>query len=631
MSIKLNVLLVLVLFSSLAVSGNPYRIDRLDLAFPGGSQFAESELTALISAQEYRLNLLDGVLVGRQEDGQLVRFRLDALPASMMDVSGLVDLQQQVAARVNRAGYLGVVVVPAPEQMDARTGQDFRVAGGSLTLNVWISQVSEVRTVGKGVRIRDGNALNNPRHAWILARSPVQVEQEEGATFLRRGALQTYVERLNELPSRRVDLAVSSAGRPGEVVLDYLVSEAKPWLVYAQVLNTGTESTGEWRQRIGGVYNQLTGNDDIITLDYITASLDRSHAVSGSYEIPLWKPNYIKARIYGSYSDFEAENLILETAPDFSGTTLVYGAELEAVPFYLWGHAVRLFAGFRRTDIEVENIFGQSTGEAVLDVPYVGFTVSRNRSYHKSFLSVRYEENSKGIDNITSLGRLETTAEFELIKLDFQQSIFLDYLFSRSLRNGSRQLVSNLLVHELSFSVSGQKTLKNDTRLIPQAQRFVGGFFSVRGYPESVVGGDSVLTTSVEYRWWITRMLRPYNLFPEEEKPTRPFGGNFNLRQPDPFSPADLDVSLRFFLDYASTTINQRRVDEANNQLMSVGAGLNLQVYRNLLLRVDYGYTLRDAVRREEDAFQEDVADRLADPKAAKGKSRIHVLLSYAF
>ena len=51
-------------------------------------------------------------------------------------------------------------------------------------------------------------------------------------------------------------IAVSQSQVPGGVVLDYLVSEAKPWTVYAQASNTGTKETESWRERFGFIHNQ---------------------------------------------------------------------------------------------------------------------------------------------------------------------------------------------------------------------------------------------------------------------------------------------------------------------------------------------------------------------------------------
>ena len=62
--------------------------------------------------------------------------------------------------------------------------------------------------------------------------------------------------------------------------------EAKPWFAYFQSSNTGTEQTATWQQRIGFSHRQLTNRDDILSIEYMNAGIDRVHAVHASYQAP---------------------------------------------------------------------------------------------------------------------------------------------------------------------------------------------------------------------------------------------------------------------------------------------------------------------------------------------------------
>src|SRR5690606_1901477 len=99
-----------------------------------------------------------------------------------------------------------------------------------------------------------------------------------------------------------VDVAVGAGEVPGSFALDYLVSDTKPWLAYFQISNTGTEQTSDWRQRLGFVHHQLTGNDDILRLDYATAGFEDSHAFMASYERPFDGNERVRWQINGGYS-----------------------------------------------------------------------------------------------------------------------------------------------------------------------------------------------------------------------------------------------------------------------------------------------------------------------------------------
>ncbi|MGJ8638745.1 MAG: ShlB/FhaC/HecB family hemolysin secretion/activation protein [Opitutaceae bacterium] len=563
-------------------------------------------------------------IVASSESAEEISFGLDSAPKASYTISALIDLQQQMVTALNDAGFYGVVVIANPEQIDSRTGEDLREGSRGLTFDVWINEVVEVRTVGKGDRIKGKDPLNNKIHGSILSRSPLSIDPEdESSTFIDKPKLDNYLERLNQHPGQRVDAALSSAGTPGEVVLDYVVSESKPWVVYAQLSNTGTESTGEWRQRFGGSHYQLTGHNDILTVDYLTAGFDRSNAFAGSYQIPLMKPDYIIGKVYGSFSDFEAENLVVNTAPDFTGETVTYGAEVAFTPVYFMKHALSLKAGFKSEDITVENILGNSQGQAELQSPYIRLEAYKNKQNHRSFLSLGYETNLSTIDQFslgTGLGRLRTTDEYDLLTFDAYQSFFLEPLFFNYHQPDPDKWYTNALVHELAFSARGQFSL-GDERLIPQKQLYAGGYFSARGYNESVVAGDNGIIASAEYRFHISRLLKPASLLDEDRgAPAENAFQRFNFRSPDVYGAADWNFLIRGFVDYATLEINDIGADEFDNDLLSAGIGFELQVKSYLNLRVDYGVVLEDAEN----------ASGIIEG-AASGDSRLHILATFSY
>lgn len=556
---------------------------------------------------------------------------LSELSDAELSLEALSSLQNQIAQSVIGLGYSGVVVMADPNEIDPQTGEDLREGKRDLTIDIWLTEVADVRTVGKGHRVKGEDPLNHPKHARILKKSPIQAENadaeatEDGSkNLIAKKKLDNYLERLNRHPVRQVEGALSSASKPGQAILDYIVSESKPWVVYAQVSNTGSESTGEWRERIGGAHYQLTGNDDILSFDFITAELDQANAFIGSYEIPLVHPDYLKARVFGSYSDFEAQNLVVDTADDFTGDTLIYGGELSYTPFYLWRHAIGVTAGLQIEEIAVENILGATEGSADLTTGFLRLTAEKNKQHHKSHFSIGYEENFNSNETLalTSLGRLNTTDDYGLLTFDFHQSFFLEPLFASYHRPDKEKWWTNALVHELSFSVRGQLTT-GDERLIPQKQQFAGGFFSVRGYEESIVAGDSGVIASAEYRLHLSRLLKPASLLDEDlgERSNTLFGQRFNYRAPDLYGAPDWNLILRGFVDYASLEINESRPDEVEHELMSAGVGIELQLKRNINIRADYGYALETAER---------FSDTL-DPIAEEGDSRFHLLATFSF
>jgi hemolysin activation/secretion protein len=129
--------------------------------------------------------------------------------------------------------------------------------------------------------------------------------------------------------------------------------------------------------------------------------------------------------------------------------------------------------------------------------------------------------------------------------------------------------------------------MQND-RVIPQEKFVAGGLYSLRGYPQSIVSGDSGITGTVEYRLHLPRLL-PIN----RQQETRLFGDTFRMVPEQVYGFPDWDFIVKVFSD-AGYIVNQDRIDtlETNESLWSVGTGVEVQLRRNLRMQVDYGYAL---------------------------------------
>ena len=74
--------------------------------------------------------------------------------------------------------------------------------------------------------------------------------------------------------TRAPDSSIAAAEEPGGVALDFLVAENPPLTFYAQISNTGSKQTDRVRERFGLIHTQLTNNDDVLALDFVTAGFD---------------------------------------------------------------------------------------------------------------------------------------------------------------------------------------------------------------------------------------------------------------------------------------------------------------------------------------------------------------------
>ena len=499
------------------------------------------------------------------------------------------------------------------------------------TENAQTEDVNEAGVAAEDAQAKDVNEVGVAVEEEAVAAEDSQLGDKGGTAgfLINKPLLDTYIERLNQHPRRRVDVALSAAGEPGEVVLDYIVSESKSWLVYAQVSNTGTEVTGDWRERIGGMYYQLTGNDDILTLDYLTAEFDEANAFLASYELPLLKPDYLKLMVYGSYSDFAAENLEIPV-PDATGETITYGGELVYTPFYYKGHSISAIIGVKYEDIEVDGVFTTGIeGSVQLLSPYLRLEASKEKQVHRSLFSVGYETNTDtgyDADDLNGLGRRESTVDHDLLTFNLYQSFFLEPLFPGYRQVQPGKWLANSLVHELAFSFRGQYAL-DDARLITQKQYYAGGFFSVRGYEESAARGDSGFVGSAEYRIHLARLLRPASLLeevdPEQQASDAAVRKRFNYRASNVYGLPDWDLLVRGFVDWASVSFNDSDnfPEEVDQDLLSAGVGVEFQYQAHLNIRLDFGVVINELEGFPDPTIED----------GESGDSRLHVLATYSF
>lgn len=503
---------------------------------------------------------------------------------------------------LQRRGLVGVLVAPDPRQINPRTGRDARGGDTALDIFIYVAVVGEVRTVGSGDRVAEADRINSRAHDRIRRLSPVQADTTDPErAFIQRDLLDDYVLRLNRHPGRRVDVAIAPTESRDKAVLDYLVAENKPWTLYAQLSNTGTEDTDEWRERLGLTHTQLLGRDDILSLDYITAGFSEAHALIGSYDAPVMDSERLRLRLYGNYSSFEASDVGL-ASERFSGESWTLGAELVLNAYQDRDFFIDAFAGARWQSIEVENEIAEVKGSDDVFLGRAGLRAERRDDLATLGAGVAVEWSMPGIsgsdeDELERLGRLDVDEDWVVFQFDAGYSFFLEPVLNygewskprvpQDRSPGGRYAPGlSTLAHELVLGVRGQYAFEN--RLIPNAEQVVGGLYTVRGYPESVVAGDSVIIGTVEYRFHVPRALA---IQPE---PSRVLGRDFRLRPQQQYGRPDWDLVLRAFVDGARVVNSNRLPFERDEALLGAGVGAELLLYQNVSVRMDWGMALED-------------------------------------
>ncbi len=544
--------------------------------------------------------------------------------SAKFSAGALTQVSKAVVTELNRQGLAGVAVQIHPDDIDPQTGEDKRAGQqGDLRLVVWTGKVALVRTVAAGVRLQSGieagesTRVNNTDsvHARIRNQSPVQP-----GDLMNAKEVDDFLFRLNRHPGRRVDASVAPGAAEEEVVLDYLVSENKPWTIYGQISNTGTEQTSEWRERVGIVNNQLTGADDIFRFDFTTSDLSSSIGANASYDFPI-KSDEIRVKLFTGYSEFEASDVGL-AGERFSGQTYTAGAEASRTIYQDRQYFLDVVAGMRYENVKVDNEVFQEFGREHFLIPYIGLRGERVTDVMSTYGSIVFEYMSPDFTSVDSqeiqrLGRNGVDNEWKILKFDFSQTHYVEPIVS-DLYWGRGTSGPTSLAHEVAMSVRGQYGF-ND-RFIPNEQDVAGGFFSVRGYPESVAAGDTVVVGSAEYRFHYPHWLgvsRPG----EWEGKAGPFqsalGQNFRYAPSEPFGRTDWDLIFKAFIDGGITEISQARAGENSQGLVGAGIGVEYQFKRFVTARLEWGVALNDI---------DDPANRVE-----AGDSRVHVLLTVLY
>lgn len=556
-------------------------------------------------------------------------FRLRDLGAgagAQFHASAIGEVCRCVAAELNRRGFISVFVRPAEDQISMQTGDDLRQgATGDLRLVVWTGRVSEVRTVASGERldkdIEAGTtpAVNNPDrvHERIRVQSPVAAND-----LVRRDLVDDHLARLNRHPGRRVEAAVAPGAKPDEVTLDYLVAENKPWTAYAELSNTGTKQTSEWRERFGFVHNQLTRRDDILRLDYVTAGFDRSHAVNVDYSFPVLSDR-VRARGFGSWSQYDASDVGF-AGETFSGENASAGADVVTTIWQRRDFFLDLVTGLKWQSIDVENTALAQEGSDSFLTPYVGLASERVRDDSILYAAATVSWNADDLDKVEkeSLGRPGVDQSFTVLRMQAGHSFYLEPLFNNlGWFSGADAKGFTSLAHELSLSGRGQFSF--DNRLIPTEEEVAGGFFSVRGYPESLAAGDNVFIGSLEYRFHLPNALSPGRpgTMGDTAMPTW-VGRDFRWTPQHEFGRADWDLVFKGFFDIASVNQSEKLAGELPDTLIGAGVGVDLLFRRNVSARIDWGMALKDAGPEQLGSSEREVSS---------GSSRLHFLLTVSY
>ncbi|MBM44187.1 MAG: hypothetical protein CMJ36_04140 [Phycisphaerae bacterium] len=506
--------------------------------------------------------------------------------------SALGTISTNLSAKLIQDGLMGVFVTVDQSQISAAAdslGQDLR-QGWNLELDyiMTVGRISEVRTVAAGDRLDSDAGINNPVHQRIIDESPLKGDSEDTqGDLLWRKQLEEYFLYLSRHPGRTVEASVAASSQPGGVSLDFLVRENKPLTLIVELSNTGTSQEGYFRQRYGLYHSQLTGNDDTLSLTYLTSDFDRSNAFFGKYDARLPGTERMRWSLAGDWSQFVADEFGILTDA-FEGDSWSVTGDVTANIVQNGSFFLDLVAGLRYQHLFVRNNLFQveSSVECLLPIIMLEADHLGDWSNFNGTLGLEFNTLGNSEEDLVLMGRFDPSENWARMNWSAVNWVFLEPLLNPAGWADPSTPESSTLAHELMLSFSGQYAF--NSRLIPQFQGVLGGMYSVRGYPQSVAAGDSTLLAKAEYRFHVPR------IFAIDPVPMEFLGDPFRAAPQHVYGRPDWDLMLCAFIDAGTTMQSHRTFFESDETLIGTGVGFEILYKQNLRFRLDWGFPLKD-------------------------------------
>ncbi len=486
-----------------------------------------------------------------------------------------------------KRGTSGVVVQIAPDEIDSGGIDHRNFLTNRLTLVIRLAVVGELGTIKLDKKNLEGERNSEKRLDYILSNSPLQPSfsgEVEEADLFSKEKLDAYVYFLNRHPNRRVDARVYSLYQENKVGVDYLISESKPWRLYLGAGNTGNDVTGLWQETLGFFDTQLSGVDDILRMDWTTDSFHSFFTIQASYDRPFLCCNRVRWKVYSMFNRYAAADLGFHDKI-FVGTQGIGDLSFNENIFQYKDFFIDLLEGLRYYNIHVTNRLNslQSKGKSQWVAPWLAIHLEQFQDLWQFAMTLEGQISPNGFlassrKNIDFLGRIDSSKRWSILNFNLFTSIFV----------GSQKPIN-----EFAFLVQGQYAFHY--RLIPQLKFVVGGFNTVRGYTEAINSGDNVILGRGEYLFHLPPLLKA-----KPHPTTKLFGKTFRGSPEYTGGRADWDFILRFFVD-AARSVDNKLISpiEENSNLISTGAGAELVLWQNLMLRVDWGVALKHAVNNK--------------------------------
>ena len=390
--------------------------------------------------------------------------------------------------------------------------------------------------------------------------------------YINRVGLLNDVALLNQNPFMQNQAVLKRGELPGTTAIDLRTQDTFPMRGYVGVDNTGTVQTGAWRWTAGLNWGNAFFQGAQLSYQYSAPfeNINTMPVQSGSFSVPLpWKHIFA---VYGSYS---STDLTINT-----GTTSIadVGSQSQISPRYIipigkmYGKLLQNFTfGFDWVSSNLNYVQGGD------QVPANQTDVIQAMAGYQMILKDKFGQTSFSSDNYWSPGGLDSknsTEAFQNVDSRTQANYYYSVL---SLQR------QNVLPYGCSLMAlfSGQLA---STSLISNEQLSIGGYGSVRGYPQQILFGDQGFFFNLELH------SPGYSIFglTKSLKDTKLDGVPSFLRKL-----GKDELMFLAFWDYGMVnSIQPLPGDPASYGITAVGIGVRYGIGSNYSLRCDLGFPL---------------------------------------
>ncbi|MFH0764490.1 MAG: ShlB/FhaC/HecB family hemolysin secretion/activation protein [Candidatus Omnitrophota bacterium] len=371
----------------------------------------------------------------------------------------------------------------------------------------------------------------------------------EPGEILRYYKISRSLQIMNKNPDREAKAMLHAGSKPGLTDVTLNVTSRLPIHATGSIDREGSVSTGRERYSYGGKHNNFLGLDDTVLAGYTRT--DHSNNVYAYHSIPITT----------------------------EGTSLLYGfSQAAAFPkkdfemYDLRSYSKSLSAFVHQDVFQKDEYMGEV---------YIGVDGKNKNVYTNNGV---LNKDRLRILTIGARMLLRMPSSVTYIKPEFSQGLNIlgalrkNEFSSRNAENTFSRFKFGIQ-HRRSIPPYSQLVVKVDSqfaseKLTPQEEYPLGGMNSVRGYPYADYYADNAVQTNVELL--VSAAFLPKELkLPFDQKPLR-----------------DEITGLIFFDHGFGTKRGDIQGDRVEYKLASVGTGVRLNLYDQVVLRFEWGFII---------------------------------------